>query len=141
MMEDSLGGSLTAISPEDPRSSFRFTHGQSVALVFACTLLGAAAQILMKFGAGVFSTANLLAILTNVSLFTGYCLYGVSTVLLVLALRDSELSILYPIVSLSYVWVTILSVLIFQETLNVFKVLGVSTIVIGVAVLGRNGKR
>ncbi|MCW5983036.1 MAG: hypothetical protein KIT09_33415 [Bryobacteraceae bacterium] len=132
---------MTAISREHPRSSFRFTHAQSVALVFGCTLLGAAAQILMKSGAGGFSTANLAAIVTNVSLFGGYVLYGISTVLLILALRDGELSLLYPIVSLSYVWVTVLSVMIFQEKLNLYKILGVSTIVIGVAVLGRNGKR
>jgi multidrug transporter EmrE-like cation transporter len=132
---------LTAISHDQLRTSFRFSHGQSVALVFCCTLLGAAAQILMKSGAGVLSTLNIVAILTNLSLFAGYCQYGASTFLLVLALRDSELSILYPIVSLSYVWVTILSVMIFHETLNFFKVLGISTVVIGVAVLGRNGRR
>lgn len=123
------------------RESFRFSHRQSIALVFACTILGAAAQILMKSGSGVVSTFNVVSILTNVSLFGGYCLYGVSTVLLMLALRDSELSILYPVISLSYVWVTFLSVFIFQETLNFFKILGISTIVIGVAVLGRNGRR
>ena len=135
------GGSLTAITTQQARPSFRFTHRQSVALVFACTILGAAAQILMKSGSGVVSTFNVVAILTNLSLFGGYCLYGVSTVLLMLALRDSELSLLYPIISLSYVWVTFLSVLVFQETLNVFKIVGISTIVVGVAVLGRNGKR
>jgi uncharacterized membrane protein len=95
----------------------------------------------MKSGSGVLSTANVAMIVTNVSLFAGYCLYGLSTFLLVLALRDGELSLLYPIVSLSYVWVTILSVMIFHETLNLFKIVGVSTIVLGVAVLGRNGKR
>ena len=132
---------MTAVTTQQARPSFRFTHRQSVALVFGCTFLGAAAQILMKTGSGVVSTLNIMAILTNVSLFGGYCLYGVSTVLLMLALRDSELSILYPIISLSYVWVSILSVIVFHETLNAFKLLGISTIVIGVAVLGMNGKR
>src|SRR3712207_7394559 len=42
------------------------------------------------------------------SLF-GYSLYAVSTMLLVLALRKGQLSLLYPIISLTYVWVTLLS--------------------------------
>jgi len=132
---------LTAVTTQQARPSFKFTHRQSIGLVFGCTILGAAAQILMKTGSGVVSTLNIVSILTNVSLFGGYCLYGVSTVLLMLALRDSELSILYPVISLSYVWVTFLSVLIFHEVMNFYKVAGILTIVIGVAVLGWNGRR
>ncbi len=70
-------------------------------------------------------------------LFAGYCLYGLNTVLLVFALRDGELSILYPIIALTYVWVTILSVVLFHETMNFFKLAGVTIVVIGVAVMGK----
>ncbi len=63
-----------------------------------------------------------------------------NTVLMIFALRDGELSILYPIIALTYVWVTILSVLFFHESLNFFKLLGVTVVVAGVAVLGRGGK-
>ena len=68
-------------------------------------------------------------------------LYAVSTVLLVLALRDGELSVLYPIISMTYVWVLLLSVLIFNESLNLFKILGISVIVFGVSFLGRKDKK
>ena len=95
----------------------------------------------MKSGANVLASTSPVDILTNPPLFAGYCLYGLSTVLLVLALRDGELSILYPVISLTYVWVTILSVVIFEESLNPFKLLGIAVIVLGVAVLGRDGKK
>jgi multidrug transporter EmrE-like cation transporter len=114
---------------------------RSVGLVFCCTLFGAAAQILMKTGANHLAHPGLSAILTNLPLLAGYCLYGISTVLLVLALRNGQLSILYPVISLTYVWVTVLSVMIFRETLNLYKLTGISIIVLGVAVLGRDGKR
>lgn len=78
--------------------------------------------------------------ITNLPLVTGYSLYGISTVLLVLALRDGELSILYPVISLTYVWVTFLSVAFFKESMNLYKILGVFTIVLGVAILGKDGK-
>jgi len=112
-----------------------------MALVFLCTVLGAAAQMFMKIGLGHLSRAGVMGYLTSFPLFAGYCLYGMSTVLMVFALRDGELSILYPIIALTYVWVTILSRLFFQESLNVFRLLGVTVVVIGVAVMGKGSKR
>jgi undecaprenyl phosphate-alpha-L-ara4N flippase subunit ArnE len=73
----------------------------------------------------------------NPSLFAGYAMYGVSTVLLVLALRHGQLSLLYPVFAMTYVWVTVLSVLIFHEAMNGFKLAGITIIVGGIAVLGR----
>jgi multidrug transporter EmrE-like cation transporter len=78
--------------------------------------------------------------LRNWPLLGGYFLYGISTVLLVLALRKGELSILYPIISLTYVWVLALSALVFKEQLNFWKIGGVLAIVAGVGVLGRDGR-
>lgn len=96
-------------------------------------------------GLSAYTVGQLLSqptlILKNLALFGGYCLYGVSTVLLVLALRKGQLSILYPIISLSYVWVLLLSAYIFHEHLNFWKIAGVMTIITGVGILGRDGRR
>lgn len=130
--------SAAAPKPVPERKSFHFTARQSVALVFFCTIFGAAAQVLIKHGAAQLASGSPIAMLTNLPIVAGYSLYGISTVLLVLALRDGQLSILYPVISLTYVWVTLLSVAVFRESMNLFKVLGVIIIVTGVAVLGRN---
>lgn len=111
---------------------------RSVLLVFCCTLIGAAAQVFFKLGASTIARPSAAEVLLNPPLIFGYCLYGVSTMLLVLALRRGQLSLLYPVISLTYVWVTILSVLIFRESLNVYKVIGLMIVVAGVAVLGRD---
>jgi len=114
----------------------------SVLLVLGCTVLGAAAQVLMKMGGNQLPPgASVVQMLTCVPLLGGLTVYGLSTVLLILALRNSELSLMYPIIALTYVWVMILSVVIFGESLNAFKVLGVLVIVAGVAVLGRGSQR
>ena len=94
----------------------------------------------MKTGANRL-TPGLMGILTDVPLICGYSFYGLSTVLLVLALKDGELSLLYPVIALTYVWVTGLSFLVFHDTINPFKLTGIVIIVIGVAVLGKGGKR
>ncbi len=109
-------------------------------LVFACTVLGAAAQILMKVGMTHFEP-RLLSILMNIPLVVGYSLYGLNTLMMVLALREGELSMLYPIIALTYVWVTLLSYTLLHEPPNIYRNVGITTIVIGVAVLGRGGKQ
>jgi len=109
-------------------------------LVCFCTLLGAAAQILMKMGMDHFKLEP-MALLTNLPLIAGYALYGLFTLLLVIALREGELSMLYPIISLGYVWVTALSYFIFKDTLNTSKLIGIVSIMIGVAVLGQGAKK
>jgi drug/metabolite transporter (DMT)-like permease len=62
-------------------------------------------------------------------------------VALVLALRDGELSRLYPIIAMTYVWVTLLSYTLLHEPPNWYKNIGIAIIVIGVAVIGRGSKK
>lgn len=139
-------------TPTPPkRPSFRFSKRQAIALVAACTVFSACAQVLFKFGANSLENFSLtgladnplmvIDVLTEPPLFAGYCLYALFTALLTLALRDGELSVLYPVIALTYVWVTILSVLIFRESMTGLKLAGIALIVTGVATLGRNGDR
>lgn len=130
-----LSASAATYSP--PSSSKRW---RSVLLVCFCTLLGAAAQILMKIGMTHLKLEP-VALLTNFPLIAGYGLYGMFTLLLVIALREGELSMLYPIISLGYVWVTALSYFIFDDHLNTPKTIGIATIMLGVAVLGQGGRK
>ena len=114
-------------------------------MVCGCTVFGAAAQILMKSGASAQTSGDMLAlaiaVFTSLPLFAGYSLYGLSTAMLIVALKDGQLSILYPVIALTYVWVTVLSVIIFGESMNLFKGIGLCMVVIGVAILGRSGRR
>lgn len=114
---------------------------QPVLLVFSCTIIGAAAQLLIKLGAAPHQYPTLrdavIARITNLPLMAGYTLYGVNTVLLVLALRKGQLSLLYPVIALTYVWVTLLSFFVFHESLNGFKLAGLALIMLGVSVIGK----
>lgn len=115
---------------------------KNLLLVLACTLLGAGAQVLFKVAGMALGPAPApLAMIFCLPLIAGYLLYGLSTVLLSFALRNDELSSMYPIISLTYVWVMLLSVWYFHETLNAFKIAGVAVIMSGVAVLGLPDRR
>ena len=115
----------------------------AIFIVLACTLLVAIGQYLIKLGANRLSHAGLLAtmigIFTIPQLFAGYCLYGLFTVMFVYALRHGELSVLYPLIALGYVWVTITAVLAFHESMNPYKIVGLLVIICGVGVLGWGG--
>ena len=139
----------TAIFPAAGTEEAAARRRRSLLLVFFCTLIGAVSQILIKTGAtvlaqqvahpGLISAAT--GMFTNPWLFSGYALYGVSAVLMVLALRDGELSLLYPVIALTYVWVALLSFVLFHESIGAYKMAGISLIVIGVAVLGRKANK
>lgn len=109
-------------------------------IVFLQTFVGAIAQILLKNATqnqpGESMLDILVAIFSNPMMFAGYALYGLSALLMIAALKYGELSILYPIIAMTYVWVTILSVAIYGESMSVLKVSGLASIVIGVGVLG-----
>ncbi len=124
----------------DERSRLKVILEHSVLLVFLCTLIGAAAQVLLKIGATQLMSSNPIRMLLNPYVFCGYAMYGVNTGMLILALRKGHLSLLYPIISLTYVWVAILSYLIFHEDMNPYKAFGIGIIVAGVAILGRDAR-
>ena len=119
---------------------------RSLILVFCCTIIGAIAQLLIKAGApkiGVHATvlATALGAVFDIPLMGGLCLYGLSAILLVLALRDGDLSMIYPVIALTFVWVTILSAVVIGEAMTPYKVGGIATIVAGVGVLGLGSRR
>jgi drug/metabolite transporter (DMT)-like permease len=130
--------STNPVSPLDAASARR----RSSVIVAVCTILGAVAQILIKVGMGpAHFVPTPMGLVTDFPLIAGYAFYGLFTVAMVLALREGELSMLYPIIALTYVWVTLLSYWLLKETPNSYKNLGIVTIVAGVAVLGRGGRK
>ena len=121
--------SVTASTSEQKR--------RSLLMILVFTLLSAGAQVLLKFGTVQLKLhPTLIGLLTNFPLIGGMALYGLGAALMVLALRHGELSVLYPLISLSYVWVAILSVLVFGEVMNPYKIAGICVIMAGVGVLG-----
>lgn len=125
---------------------------RSFLLVFCCTLIGALAQVFIKQGTAALGARVTLAsvlhhpalilqfclgMIRNLKLFFGYALYGVNTFLMAMALKGRELSRLYPIIALTYVWVTLISLVWFpDEHMNFFRAIGIAFVVGGVSILG-----
>jgi|SRR3989338_2431846 len=112
----------------------------AMGVVLFCTLLTSTAQIFYKFAAEKLSF-NVLSIITNVNLLMGMLLYAVGGILIILSFRGGEVSVLYPIIATSYVWVSFLSIYFLNESMNLYKWLGVFTIVAGIALIGYGSKK
>jgi uncharacterized membrane protein len=129
------------VSPSTPEQK-----RQSLLLAVSATFITAAAQMLIKTGSGRIGEHatlmnTLIGLVTVPPLFAGYALYGVVTVIMILALRHGELSVIWPIISLSFVWVAILSVAVFHESMNFAKAGGIVVIITGVAIMGKGAHR
>ena len=113
----------------------------AIGLMFMVTFFTSVAQLFYKLGSASISF-NILSIITNYHLYIGVFLYIFGFVLMIKAFKGGEVTILYPIVSTSYIWVGFLSVLYLGESLNFLKWTGIITIVFGIIFinLGSNSK-
>lgn len=105
----------------------------SAALVLVGTVIGALGALILKKGAVNHSLKELFF---TSYLWSGLFLYGLSTLLYLLALRREEISVLYPLVSTSYIWITIFSVRFLGEKMNKWKYLALVGIITGVVLIG-----
>ncbi len=102
-----------------------------ISIVLFCALLGALGQLMFKLSSKTISLSP-WSWLTNWKLLVGLFLYGTATVLFVYALKFGNLSILYPIIATSYVWVALLARFFLHEPFPLSKWFGIALIVSGV---------
>jgi multidrug transporter EmrE-like cation transporter len=125
------------ISKENKKQSNN--NRKAIITVIICTLLTSAGQVLMKYSTDGMN--SLFAALTSIPLILGIIIYAIASVLLITALKDAELSLVYPFIALSFVWVTLASIILFHEHVSVVNTLGIFSIIIGVSLIGQGGRR
>jgi drug/metabolite transporter (DMT)-like permease len=119
------------------------TKGWAIGLVVLCTVFTSIGSLLMKKGADSLDVRSLQGILDGYMIIAGLFFYFVAFLMLTYSFRHGELSVLYPFVSLSFVWVAILSTMVLNETVTTSEIIGVAAIVSGVVLIGiasRNNK-
>lgn len=107
-------------------------------MIIGSILLGAFAQILLKLGTMKAGTGEILKLFMNGYTIIGLCCYGASALLWIVALSKVQLSYAYPMVSLGYVLVFVLSYWIFGESISLLRIAGLVTIVAGVLMIAKS---
>jgi len=106
-----------------------------MAWVVLGSLIGSLGAVGLKAGTRHLEM-NVMSLVTNWRLAGGVALYVLSSVFFVFGLRHGELSVLYPLVSLSYVWTVFWSRAFFGESITRGKLYALALILVGVTLLG-----
>ena len=115
------------------------THFNAILLIVFCTLFTSVGQLFWKLGANRLQF-NFFSLITNYPLIFGFVSYAIGTVLLLKALKLGELSVLYPFISLSFIWVSMLSIAFLGEVMTGLKWISIILIIMGVSLIGFGGK-
>ena len=107
----------------------------AISLVISGTLIGAFGPIYLKKGAHAISLRKPQTFL-NKHTILGLTFYGASTIIFIPALRGGDVSTLYPLVSLTYIWVNLLSAQFLFEHMTRLKWIGTAFILLGVSFIG-----
>ena len=111
-----------------------------IGIIIICTLLTTVAQLSFKLGSSSIDFS--LTSFINPYIIIGFVSYGLAAVLFIIALKFGELSLLYPIWSLSFVWITLVSMFFLNESVSIPNWIGITFIIAGISFVGfgaRNG--
>ena len=107
---------------------------RSILLVFTASVIGSLGMAFLKMGSAHLTRS--IWSFVNVKLICGIGLFLGSSVFYAWGIKDGQLSVLYPFVSLGYVWGLLWARLFFKEELTRQKFMGLGLILLGVCFVG-----
>jgi drug/metabolite transporter (DMT)-like permease len=78
------------------------------------------------------------ALALNLFVLTGVLLHILALFTWLYVLRHVEVSYAYPFISMGFVVVLLLSYLLFNESINIYRICGVALIIIGIFLIGKS---
>ena len=131
-----MGSKTQERTPRLPSSK---TPLWAIVLIAGSTFLLSAGQVLLKQSTKQ-GYPSLFQTLLSSYFIIGFVLYVIAAFLITIALKHGDLSVLYPVIALGFIWVTAASILFLGEPFFVHKAFGVFAIVLGVSCVGRGGR-
>ncbi|MGP8245488.1 MAG: EamA family transporter [Bryobacteraceae bacterium] len=110
------------------------TPFSSVVLVLAASVIGSFGAVFLKLGAARWK-GDIWG-LVSWRLALGVGLYLGSSVIYTMGIKHGQLSVLYPMVALGYVWALLWARLFFDERFTRQKQIGLGLVLIGVVCVG-----
>jgi drug/metabolite transporter (DMT)-like permease len=112
---------------------------RSMLLVFCAAVVGSFGSVFLKLGA--LRLSRDVWSFFNSRLVLGVGLYLASSVIYAMGIRGGQVSVLYPLVSLGYIFTLVWSKLFFNEPITRYKVTGLCLILVGVFLVGVGASR
>jgi multidrug transporter EmrE-like cation transporter len=114
------------------------TPVSSILLVLLASLIGSFGAVFLKMGAAHLNRG--FRYILNWQLVLGVGLFVGSSIPFLIGLRHGELSVLYPMVSLSYMFALFWSRLFFNEPITKAKLGALGMILAGIICIGAGGR-
>jgi multidrug transporter EmrE-like cation transporter len=111
---------------------------KSMLLVFMASVIGSFGAVFLKMGAARLNGSVMSFV--NSRLILGVTMFLGSSVFYTLGIKGGQLSVLYPMVSLGYIWTLLWSKLFFNEPFTRVKFYGLGLILLGVFFVGLGSK-
>lgn len=110
----------------------------SILLVLLASFISSFGAVFLKIGSAHLSRGIRGAL--NWQLAAGLGLFLGSSVPFIMGLRHGELSVLYPMVSFSYLWAMVWSKIFFHEHVTLAKIGALGMILAGIVCIGVGGR-
>jgi drug/metabolite transporter (DMT)-like permease len=112
------------------------TPGTATILILVSSFIGSFGAVFLKLGAEHMK-GGLARLLSNYWLAVGIVLYLLSSVFYMMGVGQpgAQLTVLYPMVSLGYIWAMVWARLFFGERFTLAKMSGLLMIIFGVALI------
>ena len=107
-------------------------QSKGIVLMIISALATCTGQLMWKLASTNGTNLFLIAI--------GFVLYGTGAILMIIAFRYGEISVLQPMLSIGFVFSLLLAVVVLHEMINISKIAGILLIVCGMIVLSLSGK-
>ena len=114
------------------------TPVSSILLVLFASFISSFGAVFLKMGSAHLSRG--IRGVLNWQLAAGIALFLGSSIPFIMALKHGELSVLYPMVSLSYLWAMVWSKIFFNEKVTQAKVGALAMILAGIVCIGVGGR-
>lgn len=97
-------------------------------------------QVLFKFASK--SSFDFMTLIFNPFLIIGLASYGVGLLFMLKAIRRGELTVVYPVLATSFIWVSLLSPLFFEtDFMTLQKWIGIFIIIVGISLIGKGRQK
>jgi multidrug transporter EmrE-like cation transporter len=113
-----------------------------LAILLTSITLGAVGQLMLRQVARVLTAPSqvglwrwLISVFTSPTILAAFVLFAVSALLWIAALRETPLTVAYPMVALSYIIIFVGSYFLFAEPITLTKLIGAVLVVAGIIVI------
>lgn len=117
-----------------PQHAATYTPLSSIVFILVSSFIGSFGAVFLKLGAEHLK-GSLAKLISNYWLAIGIGLYLLSSVFYAMGVSQGQLTVLYPMVSLGYIWAIVWARIFFKEPFTTAKIGGLVMIVFGVALI------